>query len=329
MAVTAQPIRILLVLALVVAAFAVSTPAHAEDRAGLRAAVDAGAAGAAERLVRHGAPAWAEIATQADSCCREPACDPCCIRYDAPCGDPCRWHGVVSLAAWVPGIDGNMVVRGRRADINTTPMDVIENLDKLESIFQGRIALFRGKWGFTLGGLTVRFEDTLDLEENGTSTTGGIGLDMVEGYVSYCLRRCPMEVGCSPRCPGFTAWEVYAGARYFSAQLELGARPGRAAPLPGVRQVRTWVDPIVGGKVTWELGNRWGFDLQGDIGGFGIGSDFAWNLRAGVHYRPWQQASFELGFKVTDMDYTDGSGTDRFEWDAALWGPYLAVNFHF
>ncbi|MDF1701463.1 MAG: hypothetical protein P1V36_09940 [Planctomycetota bacterium] len=314
-----------------VALLATASPALAENRSDLRRAVQAAdAVPSAERLARYEAPRWAEIASQAQPApCGAPVCDPCCLPYDYPCGNPCTWHGEVSLLAWIPGIDGDMTVRGRKADVKVKPMDIIENLDKLESIFQGRISAYRGKWGFTLGGLTVRFEDTLDIEETGTTRTGGIGLDMLEAYVSYCLKRCPLEVGCNPRCPGFAAYEVYVGARYFSTQLTIDPLAGAAAVAAGARQVKSWVDPIIGGKATWELGNGWGFDLQGDIGGFGVGSDFSWNLRAGVQYRPWQLASFELGFKITQMDYTDGSGTNRFEWDAALWGPYLALNFHF
>ncbi len=44
---------------------------------------------------------------------------------------------------------------------------------------------------------------------------------------------------------------------------------------------------------------------------------------------PVPETGIELGFKITDIDYVDGSGANRFEWDAALWGPYLAVSFHF
>ena len=304
--------------------------ARAEDRASVRAAVDASVqATSPDMLVRYQRPAWQELATQAGCCAPEPApCDPCCLPYPAPCGSPCEWHGMVSLTGWVPGIDGDMTVRGRSAKIDTTPMDILENLDKIESIFQGRISLYRGKWGFTFGGLTVRFEDTLDLEENGRSITGRVGLDMAEAYVSYCLKRCPMEVGCNPRCPGFRAYEVYAGLRYWSMELGLDGF-GAAAPVPAVSRTRSWVDPIIGGRAIYVLGNGWGFDLQGDIGGFGIGSDFSWNLRAGVQYRPWRLMSIDLGIKLTDVDYTKGSGTDRFAFDGLLWGPYFALTFYF
>lgn len=320
--------RVLPLLLVVVAIAAFATPAHAADRASVRAAVDASLdATPSDMLVRYQKPAWQELATNA--CCPQP-CDPCCIDYKVPCGNPCEWHGMVSLMSWVAGIDGTMNARGRTADIDTTPMDILENLDKIETNLQGRISIYRGKWGFHVGGMYVRFEDTLELEENGRSVTGRVGIDMAEAYVSYCLKRCPLEVGCNPRCPGFSAYEVYAGIRYWSMELGLdGLGAVGAAPVAAVERTRSWVDPIIGGRAIWELGNKWGFDVQADIGGFGVGSDFSWNLRAGVHYRPWQLASFELGFKLTDVDYTDGSGTDRFEFDGLLWGPYLAINFHF
>ena len=320
--------RVLFACLLAMAVVASAAPAYAKDRATVRAAIDASAqteVPSNERLARYERPSWQEVATQA--CCEpEPVCDPCCVDYKFPCGNACEWHGVVSLALWVPGIYGDMTVRGRDAELDSTPMDILENLDKIESIFQGRIAVYRGKWGFSLSGMTVRFEDTLQIDEQGQGGTGRVGLDMAEAYVSYCINRCPLRVDCDPRCAGYRALEVYVGARYWYMELGLDAN-GRA--VPSVRQNKDWVDPIVGAKYTWMLGNGWGFDVQGDIGGFGVGSDFTWNVRAGVHYRFSQMVSLELGAKVMEVDYRDGSGTSAFKFDSVLWGPYFALNFFF
>ena len=38
----------------------------------------------------------------------------------------------------------------------------------------------------------------------------------------------------------------------------------------------TWVDPIIIGRVKFPAGKKWLFQLRADVGGFGIGSDFAW-----------------------------------------------------
>lgn len=320
--------RIALFALVALLTLAVAAPAHAEDRATVRAAIDAAASvdTSSDRLVRYEKPQWQELATQAGCCAPEPVCDPCCIDYQYPCGNPCEWHGVVSLLLWVPGIEGDVTARGRDAEISTTPGDIIDNLDKIEFIFQGRIAVYRGKWGFELSGMTVRFEDSLDFQEAGNTVTGELGIDMFSATANYCFHRCPLEVGCDPRCKGFTSYEVYAGIRYYHMKVGLDGTVGARPP---VEQTKTWVDPIVGLKGTWMLGNKWGFDAQADVGGFGAGSDFSWSLRAAVHYRPWQIASFELGFNLVDVDYTEGSGANRFKFDALVWGPYFAVNFFF
>jgi hypothetical protein len=60
---------------------------------------------------------------------------------------------------------------------------------------------------------------------------------------------------------------------------------------PLVEQTKYWVDPLVGLKLHHKAGDRWRFTLQGDIGGFGVGSDFAWHLfpvvEAAVGKRAW------------------------------------------
>src|SRR3974377_596587 len=43
-------------------------------------------------------------------------------------------------------------------------------------------------------------------------------------------------------------------------------------------QTKQWVDPIVGLKLKKNLTSKWHFSIEGDIGGFGAGSDFAWRL---------------------------------------------------
>lgn len=67
--------------------------------------------------------------------------------------------------------------------------------------------------------------------------------------------------------------------------------------------------------------------FTGDIGGFGVGSDFTWNVIGLIQWQPWKYAGILAGYRVLDQDYEDGSGLGRFKWDMRLHGPVLPVNF--
>ena len=87
-----------------------------------------------------------------------------------------------------------------------------------------------------------------------------------------------------------------------------------------------WTDPIIGVRYFYDFGNKWMISARGDIGGFGLGSDFTWNVLALVHFQPWEYVSIVAGYRAMDQDYEDGSGASRFAYDMRLAGPIAGVN---
>jgi hypothetical protein len=256
--------------------------------------------------------------TQCVSCC-----PPRCMPAETPCGT-CCWKWRAGIAIWVAGMEGDATVRGNKSAVSASPADSLEAiLDFGDRSWTGNVVGNYGRWGFRAAGMTLRLGDEVDATTAGRSVSAGLGLDLGQLDVSYCVKRCPAGTTCG--CPASLAYEVFAGLRYFFLETELGVVGGG----PGVRGSQDFVDPIVGGRITWDLGNRWSFDVEADIGGFGVGSDFTWQARAGARYRIARWFSAEAGMKVLDIDYSNGSGASLFEWDVLMWGPYLALNFHF
>ncbi|MBW1817507.1 MAG: hypothetical protein JRJ60_10130, partial [Deltaproteobacteria bacterium] len=86
-------------------------------------------------------------------------------------------------------------------------------------------------------------------------------------------------------------------------------------------------DPLIGGRYLWKMADKWTMILRGDIGGFGIGSDFAWQAVGMIDFQPWKHVSFIAGYRALDMDYESGSGLDAFKYDVLMHGPVLGINF--
>lgn len=91
---------------------------------------------------------------------------------------------------------------------------------------------------------------------------------------------------------------------------------------------RNWVEPFVGARANIDLGEDFVLQVRGDVGGFGLGSDFAWQLAAVIG---WQFEMFDMdaalfvGYRALAQDYEEGS----FEWDVIAHGPILGLGFTF
>jgi hypothetical protein len=90
-----------------------------------------------------------------------------------------------------------------------------------------------------------------------------------------------------------------------------------------------WVDPIVGAAFKTSIDDKWSFALQGDVGGFGVGSDLSWQAWVNFDWRFSRIGSLALGWRHLDWDYSEGKGAKKFTYDARMTGPVIGVSFHF
>jgi len=84
-------------------------------------------------------------------------------------------------------------------------------------------------------------------------------------------------------------------------------------------------DPIIGARALFELDPKWMLGVRGDIGGFGAGSEFVWNITGEVTYRAWENVDLLAGYRVLSYDLESQGGIDL---DLTLHGPVFAVVIH-
>ena len=94
-------------------------------------------------------------------------------------------------------------------------------------------------------------------------------------------------------------------------------------------QSKWWVDPIVGLRLHSNSPRRVNAAVYGEIGGFGLGSDLAWQIFPVVDVRVSDRLSLDLGYRWLSMDYTTDEGPDQFTWDTLTQGPVVGFKFQF
>jgi len=210
------------------------------------------------------------------------------------------WTVDLSIFMLGAGMDGTIGVAGNQADIDVSFGDVVENL---EMGGMGSVRAARGRWAFTTEVIYM-------------------GLGGSKGAVNADVDQWNVEPSASFRVSD--RLETIVGARHTSLSTEIRGPFGRS-PSGTV----DWWDPIIGARLMLPMGEAWTFNLRGDVGGFGVGSDFAWQVFPYVSWQFGERASMQAGYRAISVDYDDGSGLSEFEYDVVTQGVQLGVTFRF
>ena len=125
-------------------------------------------------------------------------------------------------------------------------------------------------------------------------------------------------------------FEPYGGLRYTYlrqiADVDVDV-PGLGSAGAELGDSRDWVEPFVGGRISWDLNEKFSVNFRGDVGGFGIGSasDLTYNIIPGCTYKLTENTTFDFSYRYLSMDYSNGSGSDELAMDIEAYGPVFGV----
>jgi hypothetical protein len=204
----------------------------------------------------------------------------------------------------IPWMTGEMTARGNVVDVDAGPGDIFDNL---QFGAMGYLEVSQGKWGFGL--------DALYMALGTTSEKPPANVDPDEAAFTFMGMR---ELG-----PNL---DLVFGARwnYLKAKIDFKEPIGIV-----VEDTKNWVDPIVGIQFEKSLGYCWHFRFQGDIGGFGAGSDLTWHLFPVISFDVGERARLGFGYRMLGFDYISGTGSELFEYEMIVSGLVLGSSFHF
>ena len=231
-----------------------------------------------------------------------------------------QWNFTAAPYLLVPYMNGNVGLGPVAVEVDASPGEIFDNLDF------GMMLYFEAssdKWVINfdllymnLGSKGETFllerETAVDLKQLGLTFNG---LYRVAEWASVGV--------------GFRVNSIKQG-------LKIAAVPGPGPgdndifPAVDVSMTETWVDPLIVARVMTRFNDsNWRLGMVADIGGFGIGSDLAWQINPFVGYQFSKLFEIDLAYRWLAMDYETGSGADYFLYDMVISGPELGLLFHF
>lgn len=217
---------------------------------------------------------------------------------------------------WMMDMDGNVDLGTNSGEVDVPFSDITDNLEAAFIVhFE---AMHKSNFGVLVDVLYMDLEGTENVPTSVPfNTQAKVDLDMTVSELSGLYRIKKDE----------HAFDLIAGMRY--VELDLDVSLSSNGPLDGLNPNNNvdWVDPLVGGRWTWDIHEQWSFIARGDVGGFGVGSDFAWQGLGLVEYQPFKHASFLAGYRVIEIDYDEGSGASYFRYNVKTSGPLVGINF--
>lgn len=230
-----------------------------------------------------------------------------------------KWEFIIVPYLWIMGIEGDVTVKGRNAEVDVSFDDILDDLD-LTSV--NHFIARRGKWEFFIEPNYMKL-----------SSEGEVGTINVDVETEMLL----LEFGAFYRLGTWggrlpVSLDVLGGGRYWHIDNEIDVSVPMLGLERDVDSEKDLIDPFVGLRVGTSITKKLQFSARGDIGGFDISddtSDLSWQAVGLFEYNISQRIIAGAGYRALDIDYEEGSGDDKNAFDVTIHGPVLGVGIRF
>ncbi len=226
-----------------------------------------------------------------------------------------EWSGSATIYGWLPWMDLE-ATPDNGSGTTSVSLDPIDVLDALKFAFFAAGDVHYGRIGLlhdfiytdlgTSGRLSGPFASKVDVDVTMLLATTALG------YQVY------VEDG--------KLIEPYAGVRYVDIKSDITIKGGGPVGLNKSADVDVdWWDPVIGVRGRAPLTEKLSAIGFADIGGFGAGSEFTWQIFGGLDYAFSPNFSANAGFRYLSIDY-EGSKADI---DMDMYGPVIGATLRF
>lgn len=217
-----------------------------------------------------------------------------------------HWEFVLTPYLWAQGIEGDISLRGRDADVNASFGDLLENLDAAAAFM---FEASKGRWVNW-----VQFDySALSMER--------VGARGVEAELESKTTMFAVGTGYRFDVGARSTLDVLVGVRGFDMDNSLELRP-----LADVSTSSTAYDAIVALRPRIRFGEHWSFNPTLSVGSGD--SDLTWELQPQFVYScSYCDHHYEIRFGYRNLDYKTDKGNAKL--DIAFRGPLIGFGWRF
>ncbi len=222
------------------------------------------------------------------------------------------WDVQIIPVIWAPSTNMNLSYGDRTVGTTITPAD-------LEGKFQfggtGQVLARKGKWGLSAEGFYVNLAEDVSFR----SVTGSMRVTqtIAQGTGQYRIKEGNVPV------------DLVFGARYYNFNMDTSFTSDPRLFTFDYHDTRklSWVDPLIGAQTSFPLSDVFRFNLYGDLGGFGVGSDLSWRASGIFGWSINDSIDLLAGYSALGAKHRKGSGFDTVSFDFSMYGPVLGASF--
>lgn len=217
------------------------------------------------------------------------------------------WSGQVTLYGWGAGVTGDFTpfTGAPTLSFDKSLSEVLEDLDG----------------AFFITGLARRGDLVFlgDLTYSASSRSGPTPVGPAAGEIT--MRSLTLAAGRRFDAGGGSHIDLLGGFRAWNIEGQISAPAIGVNVAPG----SNFVDPVVAIRGSAPLSERWSLLGYGDLGGFGVGSDFTWQAVVTANFQATDNLYLSVGWRHLYVDYSDGGTT----FEGAMTGPLVGATWRF
>lgn len=232
------------------------------------------------------------------------------------------WQYEFTPYFWGSGMKGH--VQGGSLPNITVDASFSDILDVLDFGLMGAFEARKDRWVVLLDAIYMKLSAGGAASRTGPGPIGATA----SANANLGIKQTVLAAAAAYRAlEGRNPVDVIGGLRYNKLEADAdihGSFFAQAGSVAGSAD-KDWVDPYIGARIQHPLAERWTLVGYGDVGGFGVGSDFSWQVSAGVNYDFAKNISGKFGYRAFYVDYNKSD----FLYDMKNEGLFAGVGIRF
>lgn len=207
------------------------------------------------------------------------------------------WGFEITPYVWAGGIDGDVTVRGHKAEVDRGFDDLVDRLDFTGSLLGIGYRNHFVVW--TQLDYVATDTDELDSDEQPIGGRARLESDFFAGTLGFGYRFGEPQ--------GRRNLDLLLGAKYLSVENDL--------TLQGIGQFkrdRDYLDPVLIARPSFRISERWRFNPTISIGG-GVDADLIWELQPQLQFNINDNLALRFGYRNLYYDLESENGLNKFD----------------